>query len=174
MVQGNYTLNKKQSLPFCRWCHFPLSFLHQFLRFVLLLMLRHSGKIAIPRDHLFLLLQILYLVLSKSLQRQGGLSISGDNLVVFWWARDGNHHLSFLGRAYLPFFLNGFVAIYFQPIFNRQFRKKFLLVLQQCGKDCVVFSGRSKPFEISGCDIDLVDGAQYKCKCKPWFVFYAF
>ena len=78
-----------------------------------------------------------------------------------------DHHLSFLGRAYLPFFLNGFVAIYFQPIFDRQFRKVVLLVLQQCDRDCVVFSGRSTPLKISSCNIDLVDGAQYKCKFKP-------
>ena len=32
---------------------------------------------------------------------------------VFWWARDGNRRLSFLRRADLPFFQNGFVATYF-------------------------------------------------------------
>ena len=33
-----------------------------------------------------------------------------------------------------------------QSIFDRQFRKKILLVLQQCSKDFVVIGGRSKPF----------------------------
>ena len=73
--------------------HGPLFFLHQFLRFVLLLLLYHSGKLVIPHDHVFLLLQILHLVLFKSLQRQGELSISGDIRVVLWWARDGNLRL---------------------------------------------------------------------------------
>ena len=30
------------------------------------------------------------------------------------------------------------------------------------------------PFEILGCSIDLVDGAQCKCKRKQWFLFYTF
>ena len=42
-------------------------------------MLHHSGKLAIPHYHLFLLLHILHLVLFKSLQRQGELSISGNS-----------------------------------------------------------------------------------------------
>ena len=139
------------------------------MRLVLLLLLHHSGKLVIHNDHMFLPLQILHLVLFKSLQQQGELSISGDSWVVFWWARYGNRRLSFLGRSDLPFVRNGFVAIYFQPIFNRQSRKVVLLVLQHCSEGWVVFSGRSTPFEISGYDIDLVDGAQYKCKRKPWF-----
>ena len=56
-------------------------------------------------------------------------------------------------------------------IFDRQFRKVVLLVLQQCSEDCIVISGRSKHFidkwtyigvylyeEILGCAIDLIDG----------------
>ena len=82
-----------------------------FLRLVIFLLLYHSGKIAIPHYHLFLLLEILHLVLFKSLQRQDELSISGDSRVVFWWARDGNRCLSFLKRADLPFVRNRFVAV---------------------------------------------------------------
>ena len=33
-------------------------------------------------------------------------------------------------------------------------------------EDCVIIGGRSIPFEISSCDIDLVDGGQCKCKRK--------
>ena len=84
MVQGKDTLNKNQSLPCQSWWHGPLLFLHQFLRFVLLLLLNYSGKLAIPRYYMFLLLQILRLFLFKSLQRQGDLRISGDSCVVFW------------------------------------------------------------------------------------------
>ena len=168
MVQGKDALNKNQSLPCWRWCHGPLFFFHWFLRFVLLLLLHHSGKLAIPRDHL---LQILYLILFKSLQHQGKLSISGDIRVVFWWARDGNRRLSFLGISDLPFVRNGFVTIYFQPIFDCRFRNVVLLVLQQYGEDCVVIPGGSTPFKISGCAIALIDGAQYKCKRKCRFLF---
>ena len=112
-----------------------------------LLLLHNSGKLSITHDHLFLLLHIMHLILSKSLQRQGEISISG--------------------RADMPFFRTDFL----QPIFDRQFRKFVLLVLQQCREDCVVIGGRSKPFfdrwtymdiflsvEILGCAIDLVDG----------------
>ena len=73
-----------------------------------------------------------------------------------------------------------------RPVFDRHFRKLVLLVLKLCSMDCVVISGRSKPFidrwlymgvfAVWG-DIRLchwprrwVDGAQ--CKCKCWFVFY--
>ena len=171
MDQVKDTLNEKQILPCRRWCHGPLLFLHQFLRFVILLMLHHSGKLAIPHDHFFLILQILHLVLFKSLHRQGNLSISRDSRVVFWWARDKNRRLSFLRRANLPFVWNRFVEIYFRPIFKPSILKFVLVVLQQCGKDCVVIGGRSTPFKISSCDIDLVDGAQCKCKRKHWFMF---
>ena len=123
---------------------------------------------------MFLLLHILHLFLFKSLQHQGELSISGDSRVVFWWTRDGNRRLSFLKRADLPFVWNLCVAVYFWPIFFRRFQKVFLLVLQQCSNDCVVTIGRWTPFDISGCVIDLVDGAQCKCKRKQLFVFYAF
>ena len=142
MVQGKATLNKNQSLPCRSWLHGPLLFIHLFLRLVLLFLLYHSGKIAIPRYHLFLLLLILHLVLFKSLQRQGKLSIYVDIRVVLWWCIDGNHRPSFLKSADLPFFRNGFVAIYFRPISVRQFRKVVLLVLQQYGDDCVVIGGR--------------------------------
>ena len=173
MVQEKDTLNEKQSIPCWSWCHGLLLFLHQFMRFVLLLLLHHSGKLAIPHDHMFLLLHIILRVLFKSLQRQGDLIIWYSR-VVLWLARDGNHWLSFLRRAYLPFVRNVFVAIYFQPIFDHQFRKFVLLMLQQYGEDCVVIGGRSTHFEISGYAIDLVDGAQCNCKHKHWFVFSTF
>ena len=134
--------NDKQNLICLHWWHGPLFFLHKFLRFVLLLMLHHSVKLAIPHVHMFLILQIMHLFLFKSLQHQDELSISIDIRVVFWWARYGNCRLSFLKRSDLPFVWNGFVAIYFWPIFDRQFRKYILLVLQQCGEDCVVIGGR--------------------------------
>ena len=134
-----------------------------YLSFVLLLLLHHNGKLSIPNDNMFLLLKILHLVLFKSLQRQDYPRISGDSHVVFWWDRYGNHRLSFLRRADLPFVWNGFFAILFS---YRQFQKNFLLVLQQCGEDCVVISSRSTPFNISDCAIDLIDGAQFKCKRK--------
>ena len=70
-----------------------------------------------------------------------------------------------MSRANPPFVRNGFVEIYFCPIFGRQFRKLFLVVLQQYGEDCVIIGGRVTPFEILSCAIDLVDGAQCKCEC---------
>ena len=112
------------------------------MRLVLLLLLYHSVKIAIPNYHLFLLLQILHLILFKSLKRQGELGISGYGRVVFWWDVYGNRRQSFLKIADLPFVRNGFFVIYFRPIFVRQFRNIVLLVLQQCGNDCVVIGGR--------------------------------
>ena len=95
------------------------SFSIDFYDFVLLLLLNHSSKLAIPNDNMFLLLKILQLFLFKSLQIQGELRISEDIRVVFWWARDGNSRLSFLRRADRPFFRNGFVAIYFWPSFSK-------------------------------------------------------
>ena len=135
MVQIKDTLNEKQSLPCWRLFHGPLFFLHRFLRFVLLLLLHHSGKIAIPHDHMFLLLHIMPIILFKSLQCQCKLRISVNILVFLWWARDGNLRLSFLRRSDIPFVRNLFVAISFGSIFERQFRKVLLLVLQQCGDD---------------------------------------
>ena len=165
------TLNKNQNIPCQHWWHGSLLFLRQFLHLVLLLLLYHSGKITLSHYRLFLLLQILHLVLFKSLQRQGELSISGDSCVVFWWARYGNCRLLFLKRDDLPFVLNVFFAIYFWPIFIRQFWKVFLLVLQQCGDDCAVIGGRWTPFDILGCAVDLMDGAQCKFKCNNDFFF---
>ena len=101
-VQGEYTLNEKQNLPCWRWCRGPLLFLRQFLRFVLLLLFHNSGKLTIPHDHLFVRLQILHLVLLKSLQSQGKLNISG--------------------RSDLPFVRNDFFAIYFQPSLSKSCR----------------------------------------------------
>ena len=121
MVKRKDMLNERQILPFRRWCHGPLFFLHIFLHFVLLFMLYHSGNIAIPRDRLFFLLHILHLVLFKSPQCQGDMSISVDSRVVFWWARYVNRRLSFRRRADLPFFQNGFVAIYFQPSVSKSY-----------------------------------------------------
>ena len=83
------------------------------MRLVLLLLLHNSGKLATPHDHMFLLLHILHLILFKFLQLQDELNISGDIRVVLWWARDGNLHLLFLGRADIPLVRIGFVAIYF-------------------------------------------------------------
>ena len=141
-------MNKKQSLTCQRWCHGPVFFLHQFMRFVLLLLLHHSGKLAIPYDHLFLFLQIMHLVLFNFLKLQGKLIISVDTRIVFWWARDGNKRLPFLRIADLPFVPNIFVAIYFWPIFDCQFLKVVLLMLQQCRNDCVVIGGRWTSCEI--------------------------
>ena len=72
-----------------------------------------------------------------------------------------------------------------RSIFDRQFWKVVLLVLEKCSKDCIVIGGRSKPyvdrwsymgvFTVWGdmglchCPRRWVDGAQ--CKCKFWFVF---
>ena len=174
MVQGKDTLNNNKIHPWRSWCHRLLFFLHRFLRSVLLLRFHHSGKIAIPNDIVFFFLQIIHLVLLKLPQRQGDLGISGYIHVLLWWARYGNLRLSFLRRSDLPFVQNRFVAIYFRPIFDRQFQKVILLVLQQCGEDSVIIGVRWNFFEISGCAIDLVDGGQCKCKRKRWFVFYAF
>ena len=66
-VQGKYTLNKKQSLPWWRWCHGQLLFIHWFQRFLLLFLLHHNGTFTIPHDNMFLLLQIMNLVLFKML-----------------------------------------------------------------------------------------------------------
>ena len=107
-VQEKDTLNKKQSLPCRHLCHGPLLFFHSFLHFFLLLLLHNIVKLAITHDHLFLILHILYLVLFKLMQRQGELSISG--------------------RADLPFFGTDLL----QYIFDCQFQKCVLLVLQQC------------------------------------------
>ena len=95
ILQGKDTLNRKQSLPCRHWCRGPLLFLRKFMQFVLLLLLHDSDKLVIPHDHMFLLLHIMHLVLLKSLQLQGELSISG--------------------RADLLFVQNWFVAIYFWP-----------------------------------------------------------
>ena len=146
MVQGKETMNKNQSLLCQRCWHDLLFFLHQFMRLVLLLMLYNIGKIFIHHYHLFLLIHILHLVLFKSLHLQGELIISGDSRVVFWWATDGNHRLSFLKNSYLSFVRNGLFAIYFWPIFVGQFWKVVLLVLQQCVNDCIIIGGRWKLF----------------------------
>ena len=174
MVQGKDTLNKNQSLPCRSWLQGPLLFLHQFLHLVLILMLHNSGKITIPHYHMLLLIQILHVVLFKSLQCRGQLSIFWDSCIVFCWYRDGSRRLSSPNRSDLPFVRNGFVAIYFWHISVRQLQIIVLLVMQQCGNDCVVIGGRWTPFEISGCAIALVDGVQCKCKRKQWFVFYDF
>ena len=86
-------LKEKHILPCWLLCHGLLFFLHQFLRLVLLLLLHHSGKIAIPHYHLFLILHILHLYLFNFMQRQCELIISGDSCVVFWWDRDSNRHI---------------------------------------------------------------------------------
>ena len=42
--------------------------------------------------------------------------------------------------------LNDHIFLLLQIIFDRQFRKVVLLVMQKYGKDCVIIGGRSKPF----------------------------
>ena len=115
MVQVKYMLNGKQSLFCWRWCHVPLLFIHQFLRFVLLLLLHHSVKITIPHDHMFLLLQIIHLLLFKLMQSQGELIISGDSRVFFWWARDGNRAYHFWGELIYYFFGTVLLRYIFWP-----------------------------------------------------------
>ena len=163
-AQGKDTLNEKQILPCWHWCHGPLLFLNRFLRFVLLLLLHNSDKLAIPNDHLLLRLQVLQLFLFKSLQRQGELSISG--------------------RADLPFVQNGYFAIYFWPSVSKSFPPCAVTMRRGLRHFC----GRPKPFvdrwpymgvfAIRG-DIGMchwpcrwVDGAY--CKFKYWFLFQAF
>ena len=41
-------------------------------------------------------------------------------------------------------------------------------------EDCLISGGRSTPFEIQTCAIDLIDGVQCKCKRKRLFLFYSF
>ena len=116
MVQGKDTLYDKKILPCRRLLHVPLLFLHWFLRFTLLLLMHHSGKLTIPHDNVFILLQILHLVLFKSLQRQGELSISSDSHVVFWWDRDGNRRLIYhwFGTDLLRSILVLFLSVIFE------------------------------------------------------------
>ena len=123
MVKEKDMPNKKQNLPCRSWCHVQLLFLHLVLRFALLLLLHHSVKLAIPHYHLFLLFQIVHLVLFKSLQLQGDLSISKDSRVVFWWARYGNRRLSFLSRYDLPFVRNGFLRYIFDLFLTVSFEQ---------------------------------------------------
>ena len=160
-------LNEKQSLPCRHWCHGPMFFLRWFMCLVLLLLLHHSGKLSITHEHMFLLIQILNLVLSKSMQRQGELSISGDSLIFLWWLKMAIAAYHSWGELIHHLFGTDLL----RSIFDRQFQNFVLLVLQKCGDDCVVIGGMSTPFGISGCAIDLVDGAQCKFKCKHWFVF---
>ena len=124
-------------------------------------MLHHSGKLTIPHDDLFLFLQILNLVLFKSLQRQGDMSIPGYSCDGFWQGRYGNRCLSFLRRADLTFFLELICCHLFSTI-----------SIENLSSSCWI-GGSSTPSDISGCAIDLVDGAQCKCKRKHLFVFYA-
>ena len=69
-----------------------------------------------------------------------------------------------------------FLTYVLRSIFNLFLTVSFEKLSSSCYNNCVVFSGRSSPFKISGFAIDLVDSAQYKCKRKrkPWFVFYSF
>ena len=119
MMQWKDTMNKKQSLLSWCWCHGPVLFLHQFLWFFLSLLLHHSGKLAIPHNHLLLLLHILHLVLFKYLQRQANLSISGDIRIVFWWDRDDNRAYHLWGDLIYHLFGTDLLRY----IFDRQFQK---------------------------------------------------
>ena len=101
------------------WIRF---FLHRFLRFVIIFMLHKIVKIDIPHDNFFLLLHIIHPFLFKLLQHQGDLTISG--------------------RANLPFF--GTDLLWY--IFDCQFWKIVLILLQQWREDCILIGIRSKPF----------------------------
>ena len=81
----------------------------------------------------------------------------------------GTHFCASSGSPLPPFVRNRFVAVYFWPIFDRQFINFILLFLHQCGEYCIVIGSRSTHFEILGCAIDLIDGAQCKYKRKPGF-----
>ena len=80
---------RSKTFPERSWFHGLTFFIHQFMSFVLLLLLHNSGKLTIPHDHILLLLQI---------------------------------------------------------IFDCQFQKVVLLVLQQWGNDCVIICSKLKPF----------------------------
>ena len=90
------------------------------------------------------------------------LSSSGIEIVItachYWW--ELIYHL--------------FGTDLLRSIFGRQFQKVVLLILQQCGKYFFVIGGRSTHFKISGCDNEIMDGAQFKIKRKFWLVFYSF
>ena len=163
-VQGKDTPNNKQSLPCRRWYRGPLLFIHLFLRFVLLLLLNNSGKLAILHNHLLLLLQIIHFALFKFCSAKASRASMGELI----------YHL--------------FGTDLLWSIFDRQFRKVVLLMLQQYSKDCVVAGGSFKPFiyrwaymgafyiwgDIRFCywPHRWVDGAQ--CKCTRWFMFWDF
>ena len=50
------------------------------------------------------------------------------------------------------------------PVEGRESYRRCVYEIES--EDCVIIGGRSTSFNISICAIDLVDGAQYKCKRK--------
>ena len=118
MVQGDDTLNKKQSRPCRHLCPGLLLFLNHFFCFFLLLLLNHSGKLAIPHDHILLLVQNIHCVLFNSMQDQVNMSISVDIHIVFWWAIYGNRSYHSWGDLIYLLFGTDFL----QSIFNRYFQ----------------------------------------------------
>ena len=50
------------------------------------------------------------------------------------------------------------------PVEGIQSKREFGKEIES--QHCVIIVGRSTPFNISSCDINLVDGAQCKCKSK--------
>ena len=144
-VQGKDTMNEKQRIPCRYWCHGTLFFLHKFLRFVLLLMLENSGKLTIIHDNLFPLFQTLHLFRCSANAS---------------WESMGDLIYHFFGTDLL------------RSIFDQNFRKVVLLMLQKCSYYCVVLGDMLKPFidiwpymvvfsvwvDILGCVIDLIDG----------------
>ena len=124
MVQEKDTLNKKQSLPCLCWCHGLLFFLHQFLRLVLLFLLHHSGKLAIPHGHLFLLIQILHIVLFKCCSAKAIwvsleislLSSSGLEMEIATYHSWGELIYHLLGTDLLRSIFNLFSTICFEKL----------------------------------------------------------
>ena len=128
----------------------PLFFLHQFLRFVLPLLLHHSGKLAIPRDHLFLLLQILYLFLFKCCSTKA-IWESLEIVVLYY----------------------GGIDMEIAPIISEE--SWYTICSERIC--CNLFSAVSFEKLSSSCCNNTaihwpcrwVDGSQ--CKCKHWFLF---
>ena len=50
------------------------------------------------------------------------------------------------------------------PVEGRESQRECVNEIES--EDCVIIGGRSTPFEISSCAIDLVEGTQCKCECR--------
>ena len=164
MVQGNDTLNEKQSLTCRRWCH--TNFCASYSSCCCIIVAKYPSLMIICYFFSrFCTSSYLSCCSSKESWTSleiAALSSCGLEMAISAYNSWGELIYHFFGTDLL------------QSIFDRKFQKVVLLVLQQCGADCIVICGRSKTFYISGCAIELVDGAQCKCKRKRWFVFYAF